>query len=388
MKKSLSIVAAFLFGLEAFAQQGSVLQKADSLKRMYRIDEAIALLEDKLSSEDGGEEATLASLADCHFQNASLPEALSLYDALSVTSPSNTFYKIRRMLILSRMKKYGECVSQGREILSKDTIPQVVSFVGDAFRQMGQRDSAIAYYRRSLSLRPDRSSVVNKLGTTLVEEKMYREATTLAKDYLSRHPDDASILSLLGVSAHYEGRYGESVKALKKVRELGDDSFGVASYLGMDYEEMKIFELAEDEYLKALEKDSTSVQTICSLATVRQELGEDFPSRVKPLYDKAASLLEPDHRTMYNISIGLAKGYFSVKDYRASIREYENAYRYEPSSKHTLVWKGYCHQLLGEYEKAKDCYEQYLKVGKKGDTYDFAAENLSVVKSELFMGGK
>lgn len=46
----------------------------------------------------------------------------------------------------------------------------------------------------------------------------------------------------------------------------------------------------------------------------------------------------------------------------------------------------YCYQQKKDYKQAVEWYEKYLKVAKPGSKgYDFAADNLAYVKSELFM---
>lgn len=69
------------------------------------------------------------------------------YAMLSAISPGNILYKIRLMQTWSRMKAWPQSIQTGREVLQLDSIPAVLSIVGDSFRQMDQSDSAIWYCR-------------------------------------------------------------------------------------------------------------------------------------------------------------------------------------------------------------------------------------------------
>ena len=114
-----------------------------------RTDDAIDTLS-TLVKPGAMDEAVLAELADCHFQSGAYEDAAGTYFMLSSQSPDNILYRIRLMQAYSRLKAYPQSIQAGREVLRRDSIPAVVSFVGDSFRQMDQADSALWYYRRAL----------------------------------------------------------------------------------------------------------------------------------------------------------------------------------------------------------------------------------------------
>ena len=139
----------------------SVLAQARYLKSIYRIDEAVELLS-ALVRPGGMDEGVLSELADCHFQSGDLAGAAGTYFMLSAHQPENVLYQIRLMQVYYRLKAYPQSIQAGLAVLQRDSIPAVVSYIGDGFNQMGQADSALWYYRRSLALKPRNETTLSK----------------------------------------------------------------------------------------------------------------------------------------------------------------------------------------------------------------------------------
>ena len=182
----------------------SVLTQARYLKSIYRTDDAIELLS-SLVKPGGMDEAVLAELADCHFQNGAYENAAGTYYLLSSHNPENILYKIRQMQANFRLKAYSQSIQAGRAVLQLDSIPAVVSYVGDGFRQMDQVDSALWYYRKSLALRPMNESVLSKAMGILLDREDYDGALALCSGFLEEDPDNTTIAPLQGVALYRKG---------------------------------------------------------------------------------------------------------------------------------------------------------------------------------------
>ena len=126
----------------------SVIAEARYLKSIYKIDEAIDTLS-SLVTPERFDEQVLSELADCHFQSRDYETAVGTYFLLASRAPDNILYKIRQMLAYSRMNAWQQGIQAGKAVLQMDSIPAVLSIVGDGFRMLEQPDSALYYYRRS-----------------------------------------------------------------------------------------------------------------------------------------------------------------------------------------------------------------------------------------------
>ena len=364
----------------------SVLAEARYLKSIYRTDDAIEKLS-ALVQPGALDEGVLAELADCHFQSGAYEDAAGTYFLLSSRFPDNLLYKIRQMQANYRLRDYPQSIQAGRAVLQRDSIPAVVSFVGDAFKQIYQPDSALWYYRRSLALKPYNETVVSKAMGILLDKEDYDGAITLSEPFLAEDPDNTTIAPLQGLAYYRKSDYETASKVFQRQEDIGNDTYPIHYYLGQSYWHTLVIYRAEQELLAAWQIDSTDVNLAYSIAAVKKEAMRPFDQEVKPWLDKALKMMEPDPATMSRIHQQYALGYYGRDKYwDKAIEHYKEAYRYNPKFISALSTIAYCYQQKKEYKQAIEWYEKYLKVATPGSRgYEFAADNLKYIRAEKFM---
>lgn len=124
-----------------------------------------------------------------------------------------------------------------------------------------------------------------------------------------------------------------------------------------------------------------------SIAADKAEAYRPFEKDVKLWLDKALQMLEPDHAVLSRVHQQYGLAYYKRQDsWDQAIGHYMQAYKYNPKFISALSTIAYCYQQKKDYKQAVEWYEKYPKVAKPGSKgYDFAADNLAYVKSELFM---
>ena len=364
----------------------SVLAEARFLKSIYRTDDAIEKLS-ALVQPGAMDEGVLAELADCHFQSGAYEDAVGTYFLLSSKAPDNLLYKIRLMQAYSRQRAYPLSIRAGRAILQQDSIPAVLSFVGDSFRQLEQVDSALWYYRRSLAQKPMNETVLSKAVGILIDKEKYDEAIAESEPFLAEDPDNMTIAPLQGLAYYRKGDYETASKIFQRQEDLGNDTYPIHYYLGQSYWHTKIIYRAEKELLAAWQLDSSDVNLAYSIAAVKRDAVRPFERDIKLWLDKALKMLEPDPATMSRIHQQYALGYYGREDaWDKAIAHYKEAYRYNPKLISALSTIAYCYQQKKEYKAAIEWYEKYLKVARPGSRgYEFAADNLKYLRAEKFM---
>ena len=364
----------------------SVLAEARYLKSIYRTDDAIEKLS-ALVQPNALDESVLAELADCHFQSGAYEDATGTYFMLSSRFPDNILYKIRLMQAYYRLRDYPQSIQAGRSVLQRDSIPAVVSFVGDAFKQINQPDSALWYYRRSLALKPYNETVVSKAMGILLDKEDYDGAIAQSEPFLAEDPDNITIAPLQGLAYYRKADYETASKVFQRQEDVGNDTYPIHYYLGQSYWHTLVIYRAEQELLAAWQIDSTDVNLAYSIAAVKKEAMRPFDQEVKPWLDKALKMLEPDPGTMSRIHQQYALGYYGREKYwDLAIEHYKDAYKYNPKFISALSTIAYCYQQKKEYKQAIEWYEKYLKVAKPGSRgYEFAADNLKYIRAEKFM---
>ena len=364
----------------------SVLAEARYLKSIYRTDDAI----EKLSSlvrPGSMDEGVLAELADCHFQSGAYEDAIGSYYMLSSFAQDNILYKIRLMQASYRLKAYTQSIQAGQAVLQMDSIPAVVSFVGDAFKQMDKADSALWYYRKSLALKPMNESVLSKAMGILLDSENYDGAIALSEPFLAEDPDNMTIAPLQGVAYYRKGDYETSSKVFQRQEDIGNDTYPIHYYLGQSYWHTLVIYRAQEELVAAWQIDSSDVGLAYAIAAVKADAYRPFDRDVKPWLDKALKMMEPDPAMMSRIHQQYGLGYYKKQDsWDEAIGHYKEAYRYNPKFISALSTIAYCYQMKKEYKQAIEWYEKYLKVARPGSNgYEFAVDNMKYLKGELFM---
>ena len=366
-----------------------ILAEARYLKSIYKTDEAIEKLS-ALVKPGAFDEDILSELADCHFQNGDYEKAAGTYFLLSSQSPENVLYKIRQMQTYSRLKAWPQSIQAGREVLQKDSIPAVLSFIGDSFRQMEQADSALWYYKRSLVMRPKNESVVAKAVNVLIGKEDYDEAISLTRTFLAEDPDNTLVAPLQGLSYYRKGDYESAISVFQRQEDIGNDTYPIHYYLGQSYWHTKVMYMAEKELLTAWQIDSSDVYLAYSIASVKSDCYRPFEKDVKPWLDKAWEMIQPDPATMSRIHQQYGLGYYRLQDsWDKAIEHYKEAYRYNPKLISALSTIAYCYEVKKDYKHALEWYEKYLQVARPGSQgYEFATKSITFLKSELFMEEK
>ena len=368
------------------SHRDSVLTEARYLKSIYRTDDAIEMLS-SLVQPGAMDEGVLAELADCHFQSGDYEGASGTYFMLSSQRPDNLLYKIRLMQAYSRLRAFPQSIQAGRAVLQQDSIPAVVSFVGDAFRQMEQADSALWYYRRSLALKPGNETVLSKAMGVLLDKEDYDGAISLSEPFLAEDPDNTTIAPLQGLAYYRKTDYETAGKVFQRQEDVGNDTYPIHYYLGQSYWHTKVMYRARQELLAAWQIDSSDVNLAYSIAAVNMETYPWFEEEVKPWLDKALEMLEPDHAILSRIHQQYGLGYYRKQNaWDKAIEHYREAYKFNSKFISALSTIAYCYQQKKQYKQAIEWYEKYLKVATPGSRgYEFAADNLKYLRSELFM---
>ena len=368
------------------------LQKARCLRKLYRGQEAVVALASVLHLDQYNIEL-IAELAESHMQAGNTMDAYQLYVQLSKMQPQNPYFKICQARILYREKQYTGSISACREILAQDSIPEIISMTGDAFKNLGKADSALTYYNHMLRLKPKHVPTLSKKADILLAAREYDAVIDMGRDYLNEDPDNMTMLPIYGLALYLKDQYYQSIKVFEHQHELGDDSYSVHYYLGLNYYMMNNWTCAIPELEQAYQIDSSDVTLVYQLAHAKSNK-PTFDSNGKPLlnpeaerlYAKAMEMLKPSPQMMHSIygSMGMAR--HKIEMYEEAIKYYELSFKFNPKNISALSSIGYCYERLKNYKKALEYYERYLKLGKPGTAgYQFVEESMQYVKQERFM---
>ena len=365
---------------DTLATNAQALAQAQYLKSVLKYDEAIALLKGNPSRE------ALEAIGDCYLQSGDYLDAISSYHQLARAYPEELFYQVRLMVSIYRAQDYKLCIKCGQAIIQRDSIPAVLTTIGDSFNKLGQKDSALVYYKHALRLKPLSESIVNKAGKLLLDTKDYDGAIAITDSLLAVDPANQVAGSIKGVASYMKKDYETSCTIFEDQVNNGRDDYAGYFYLGMSEMNLKDHILAVRDLKEAFRCDSTKAELALTIAYELSRLfDEDADKEAKVWLEKALKLLEPDHETTSRAYMQYARLYRAEKDYTKVAECCRKALEHTPDDPDILYTLAYAYDHLKDYKNAILYYERCIEKSPTSPTGAAAAMNLKMMKAEQFM---
>ncbi len=144
---------------------------------------------------------------------------------------------------------------------------------GNALRQLGQLEEAVASYDRAIALRPNVASYTNR-GNALRELKRLEEALQSYDRALALDPRFAEIHNNRGSVLQELGRFDEAVESYRRALALKPDSAQVHNNLGLALTELRRFDEALVAFDRAIELKVDYHEAIWNRGLTRLLVGE------------------------------------------------------------------------------------------------------------------
>lgn len=362
------------------------------LESIYRVDDAIEILSE-MAKTDSLDQEVLGELADCHTMNGDYENAEALCKTLSELSPESIPVKVRLLQVQKLQNKFSLAAQSGKEVLQLDSIPAIISTVGDCLAKAEQPDSALVYYQKALRLNPMNGKVVSKAAKILLGKKDYDGVVKLAGKYLENDPDNFEIAPVMGLAYYLSGDFKNCIRVMARQDSLGNDSYGVHFYYGQSLWQINENLEAREELGKAWQIDSTDANLAYSIGAVETPLSvkDDYgiawnAADPEKWLGKAIDMVSPNPLFLSRVYQQYGAYYFHHKEYGPAIENYKKAYELNSETISALSTIAYCYEQKKDYKAAQLWYQKYLDVGTPGTKgYDYVLESMGYIKEKLFM---
>jgi tetratricopeptide (TPR) repeat protein len=157
--------------------------------------------------------------------------------------------------IYQNHRRWDEAIGAWREALGR--FPGHVGMTLDfAFCLQSRGDTVLAEreVRGLLESHPDQPQALNFLGYLLAEaNRNLKEAETMIRRALERDPDNGAFVDSMGWVFYRLGRLDEARRELERATRLTDGDAVVREHLGDVYRDLRLHDLAREQYRRALD---------------------------------------------------------------------------------------------------------------------------------------
>lgn len=235
----------------------AVLLQADSLIEARKYDEVLALADSETPSP-----ALAGKRAEALLRAGRDEEGNRVLSGLAGDADPQT--AVTAVQVYHRLDRYEESIPVLQKMTAdRPELPVPGFLLGAAYERTGQRDKAIAEFRRILKLEPDFHAALNYLGYTFAEKgENLDEALDLTRRAVSLDPDNGSYVDSLGWTYYQLGRYDQARGYLERAARLEPEDATLQEHLGDVYVALGQKDRAREAYRRAVELDDDNLEKV------------------------------------------------------------------------------------------------------------------------------
>jgi tetratricopeptide (TPR) repeat protein len=212
-------------------------------------------------------------------------------------------------------------------------------------------------FQKAIATDPECAIAYYFLATSANSNEEYLAAFRKAVELAPKASEPEQVLIQIA-QAGINGKPNEVAELTKKLVALVPESPRAHSYLSNNLRARKEYAGAEAESRKAIELDPKYAPAYNDLAYILADLGR-YPEAIDAL--KKYSALRP---TDPNPHDSMAEIYLWMGDHKNSIAEYGSSLALDPKFSGSIYGLGNNYVLMGQYDKAREAYDSWLKQAK------------------------
>jgi tetratricopeptide (TPR) repeat protein len=298
------------------------------------------------------------------------PEIDQLSEAIQ-NNPNDQELFLKRARIFYQDSAYDQAIADLARVLKLDsTNLEAHHLLADVYMDHYQSSLALKTLERATSLYPDSIGTKLKLTEFQLILKQYDAALHTLADIMKIHPGDPEALFMLGMVYRDQGKTDLAIGAFQSAVERNPDMVEAWVILG-DLMDRTHNPLALQYFDNAIRVAPNNVAALHAKAYYLQN-NNKIPEALE-IYRQIHTIDAHYPEAYLNAAILLM--YHDSLD--AAMKELNILEQIDPANAATWFYKGKIHQMRGEKDQAKACYEQALRLDEK---YDQARDALQELK--------
>jgi tetratricopeptide (TPR) repeat protein len=256
--------------------------------------------------------------------------------------------------------------NNGKYVLAKVQYKIAISINPDLFETLGnlykiedKNDSAIIFYNKAISVKPDCAEIYNWMGNSYSSLDKEDDAISAYQKAISIKPGYVNAYRNMGHSLFYKKDYERAIDAFKKSISIKSDDEYAYYLMAMSYYYKKEFDTAISTYQKAI-----SIKT--DYYRAYYGIGDSYYSkkeygRAINAYQKAV-LIKPDFIDAY---YWMGISYYLNSEYDHAIEAMQKVLSLKSDYASAYYWVGSSYYFMKDYKKQKEFYKMGAKLGDK-----------------------
>jgi len=303
--------------------------------------------------------------------NSNAPVSTSIDDLnakIKTDTANASLYHQRAMLYLAEKNPNMAMRDMLSAIQLDPDNPSLLISLSDIYLSMGLLDNCAESLNKALELDPENTESMLKLSEIYLILKNFPEAIESADRAIEVDKSNPLPYFIKGYTFAEAGDTLNAIKSYLDAIDRNQEYYDAYVQLGLIYSTAGN-RLAVDYFNNALNINPESIEAIYALGMFFQDAGET--ENAIAAYSK---LLVLDPQNIYaNYNLGYVH-LVLMGDYEQAIGFFDQAIVLKPDYFEAMYNKGYCLELLGEYQQARDLYNEVLEIEVN---YDKAIQGLN-----------
>ncbi len=317
----------------------------ESAEASYLLGRALEMKNDDAGAEKAFQDAvrknpkdekTYYYLGKLYFRQKKYNEAVNSFDHAVRLKPDNYAAFYSRGLAYDALKKYSPAVSSYQKALSiKPDLYEAKYNLGISHKKNGQYADALKVFQELSKERSD-ANVFNQMGETYLLQKNYPSSLALFRKALEKDSSNGRTHYNMGIVYGKMNDPGNAISSLQKISDPQDA--GVFYELGKNYEKLKNFPEARENYQKAVQMNPNYFKAHLSLGNVYKS--ENSTREAEEAYLKAHRINSGSFEINYN----LANLYYGMEKYEEADKYFQACLVSDPANSDVRL--GYAQNLV------------------------------------------
>lgn len=335
--------------------------KALSYEKLFDYGNAIQFYQ-KIVDTNPSDIDALINLAEVNEVSGNDKSALENWIKIQKLQPDNQYFQLRLTQAYYKAGAWDGTIDAANKVLNKDSVPTVIRWVGDAYRNKNDIVQANYYYGKALEKNPSDYKSLARLSDYFynLDKLGYDTLEVITNKYLTKIDSNQTVIGQYnGMALYGLGKFEQAIDRFSKNIALGDSSYTTLFYMGMSSFVHGHYYQANKWLGKAYEINAKDISLgfyygSSLIRTNENKKGIEVLNKVMERIQKMDEL----KGKIYEI---MATGYNQSGNLKSALSYYQKVYAEDKSQNSILYDIAVMFDKAKDYDNALGYYQRFVK---------------------------